>query len=99
LPRRLVVALAPVPADPRRVIGLVEGGAPLGNLLGDNAYDDDGYRWHDAIHLGNLAVLGWSPVLRALLGRKRKDSPVIDDVEDGGRAIVIEEGIAAAVFD
>jgi NTP pyrophosphatase (non-canonical NTP hydrolase) len=99
LPRTLTVTLAPLPDDPSRVIGLVEGGWPLGNLVGDNAYNDDGYRWHDAIHLAHAAVLGWSPVIRALLGRKRKDDPTTDDVEDGGRAIAIEEGIAAAVFD
>jgi len=99
LPRQLTVALAPLPGDPSRVIGIVPGGGVLGNVVGDNAYDDDGYRWHDAIHLAHMTVLGWSPVIRALLGRKRKDDPVVDDVEDGGRAIAIEEGIAAAVFD
>lgn len=99
LPRRLVVSIAPVPGNSSRVVGIVEGGRPLGNLVGDNAYDDDGYRWHDAIHLAHTAVLGWSPVVRALLGRKRKEDPLVDDVEDGGRAIAIEEGIAAAVFD
>ena len=31
-------------------------------------------------------------------GCKRKSDPKIDEVEDGGRAIVIEEGIAAMVF-
>jgi NTP pyrophosphatase (non-canonical NTP hydrolase) len=98
-PRRLTVMLAPLPDDPTRVIGIIPGGQPLGNLVGDNAYDDDGYRWHDAIHLAHMAVLGWSPVTRALLGRKRKDDPRIDDIEDGGRAIAVEEGIAAAVFD
>jgi hypothetical protein len=92
-------ALAPLRDDPSRVIGIIPGGQPVGNLIGDNAYDDDGYRWHDAIHLAHLAVLGWSPVMRALLGRKRKEDPVTDEVEDGGRAIAIEEGIAAAVFD
>ena len=30
--------------------------------------------------------------------RKRKSDPKVDEVEDGGRAIVIEEGIAAMVF-
>jgi hypothetical protein len=99
LPRRLAIAMAPILGQPQRVIGVTDGGATLGNLLGDNAYEDDGYRWHDAIHIAHLAVLGWSPVLRALLGRKRKDVPIVDDVEDGGRAIAIEEGIAAAVFD
>jgi hypothetical protein len=72
---------------------------PCGNVLGDNAYGDDGYRYHDAFHLAYLSVLGWSPVQRALLHRKRKATPQVDDVEDGGRAIAIEEGIAAFVFE
>ena len=38
----------------------------LGNDLMDNAYEDDGYRFHDVFHLACAAVLGWSPVLRAL---------------------------------
>lgn len=44
------------------------------------------------------AILGWSPVIRSILKRKRKSSPVIDEVEDGGRAIAIEEGISALIF-
>ena len=43
-------------------------------------------------------MLGWSPVLRALTGRKRKSNPQVDEAEDGGRAIAIEEGISALVF-
>ena len=45
------------------------------------------------------AVLGWSPITRALLRRKRKSRPLLDEVEDGGRAAVIEEGVAALAFD
>jgi NTP pyrophosphatase (non-canonical NTP hydrolase) len=99
LPRFFQVTLAPLPEDPSRVVGVLEDGSALGNLLGDNAYNDDGYRWHDVLHLGHAAVLGWSPVVRMLLGRKRKTDALVDDVEDGGRAIAIEEGISAAVFD
>ena len=44
-------------------------------------------------------LLGWSPVPRAILKRKRKGDPLKDEVEDGGRAAVIEEGVAALVFD
>ncbi|MFE9952953.1 hypothetical protein ACFYRJ_36575 [Streptomyces sp. NPDC005531] len=33
-----------------------------------------------------------------LLGRKRRSRPGIDETEDGGRAIAIEEGISALVF-
>lgn len=63
------------------------------------ADDPDGYRFHDVFHLAYVAVLGWSPVIRKLMKRKRKDDPRIDEVQDGGRAQVIDEGIAALVFD
>ncbi|MFJ3498829.1 hypothetical protein ACIPPJ_35390 [Streptomyces sp. NPDC086091] len=42
--------------------------------------------------------MGWSPVSRFLLGCKRRSRPGIDEAEDGGRAIAIEEGISALVF-
>ena len=73
-------------------------GAKYGNPLTDNRYEDDGYRFHDICHLSYACILGWSPTLRALLRRKRKSDPKVDEVEDGGRAIVIEEGISAMVF-
>lgn len=73
-------------------------GVQHGNALTDNRYEADGYRFHDVFHLANAAVLGWSPVFRALLKRKRKSVPEIDEVEDGARAIAIEEGITAIVF-
>jgi NTP pyrophosphatase (non-canonical NTP hydrolase) len=103
LPRQLEVHIAPIPDindrnAPPRVLP-VWNGRPCGDVLGDNAYSDDGYRYHDAFHLAYLAVLGWSPVFRALLRRKRKTTPQIDDVEDGGRAIAIEEGLSAFVFE
>ena len=74
-------------------------GTKFGDSLTDNSYEDDGYRFHDIFHLSFASVLGWSPTLRALLKRKRKSNPRVDVVEDGGRAIVIEEGISAMVFD
>jgi NTP pyrophosphatase (non-canonical NTP hydrolase) len=74
-------------------------GRHYGDVLTDNAYDPDGYRFHDVFHLAFAAVLGWSPVTRGLLRRKRKSNPQVDEVEDGGRAIVIEEGLVAMVFD
>ena len=73
-------------------------GDRYGNPLTDNRYEDDGYRFHDICHLSYASILGWSPTLRALLRRKRKSDPKVDEVEDGGRAIVIEEGISAMVF-
>ena len=79
-------------------MNMVFNGEPLGAELTDNAHDPDGYRFHDILHLSFAAVLGWSPVIRALLKRKRKSSSRLDEVEDGGRAIAIEEGIAALIF-
>jgi hypothetical protein len=34
-----------------------------------------------------------------MLKRKRRSSTAVDEVEDGGRAIAIEEGLAAIIFD
>lgn len=70
----------------------------LGDKLTDNAYTDDGYRFHDVIHLAHWALLGWSPVMRKMLGRKRKSNPKVDEVEDGARAAIIEELLVAFVY-
>ena len=70
----------------------------FGNDLTDNCYSSDGYRFHDVFHLSYVAVLGWSPVIRKLLQCKRKSDRIFDEVEDGGRATAIEEGISALVF-
>jgi NTP pyrophosphatase (non-canonical NTP hydrolase) len=71
----------------------------IGDALTDNAYDDDGYRFHDVFHLGFLASLGWSPVLRDLLKCKRKSNIKVDEVEDGARAAIIEEAISIFIFN
>jgi NTP pyrophosphatase (non-canonical NTP hydrolase) len=73
-------------------------GTSIGDQLTDAAHIEDGYGLHDVFHLAYAAVLGWSPVVRMLLGRKRRSDPRIDEAEDGGRAIAIEEGISALVF-
>lgn len=72
----------------------------MGDPIDDNSDIDDFYRYHDALHLGHMAVLGWSPVVRAILDpkRKRKSDERLDRVEDSARAIVIEEGLTASIF-
>jgi NTP pyrophosphatase (non-canonical NTP hydrolase)/phosphopantetheinyl transferase (holo-ACP synthase) len=73
-------------------------GRPLGDDLTDNFYDDDGYRFHDVIHLALLAHLGWSPVVRALMKLKRKSrNDRVDEVEDGARAKIVEELVIKAI--
>ncbi len=99
LPRRFEVELIDVETEARRRVRVVIDGQPFGTELTDNAYDPDGYRFHDVFHFAYAAVLSWSPITRALLRRKRKSRPLLDEVEDGGRAAVIEEGVAALAFD
>lgn len=82
----------------RKAVQVYLDGTPVGNELTDSAYVDDGYRFHDVFHLAYATVLGWSPVTRALLKRKRRSNPGVDENEDGGRAIVFEEGVAAIAF-
>jgi NTP pyrophosphatase (non-canonical NTP hydrolase) len=99
LPRRFTATLRDTTDDSgKNVMNMVFDGDPLGSELTDNAHDPDGYRFHDIFHLSLAAILGWSPVIRALLKRKRKSNQGLDEIEDGGRAIAIEEGIAALIF-
>jgi NTP pyrophosphatase (non-canonical NTP hydrolase) len=82
----------------KRARMLLEDGTPLGDPLTDNAYEDDGYRFHDVLHFGHYAVLGWSPVIRGLLKRKRKSVEQTDVVEDGARSMILEELIVAYIY-
>lgn len=82
----------------RPAVDIYLDGAKVGAQLTDASHVDDGYRFHDVFHLSYAVLLGWSPVTRLLLSRKRKSDQPVDENEDGGRAIVIEEGIAALVF-
>ncbi len=72
---------------------------PVGDPLTDMNYEDDAYRFHDVFHLTYAAMLGWSPVTRSFFKVKRDSDPRVREIEDGGRAVVIEEGVAAFVFD
>jgi NTP pyrophosphatase (non-canonical NTP hydrolase) len=83
----------------RKVMVRAPDGKQVGNFLTDNAIAEDGYRFHDVLHLAHAAVLGWSPVFRKLLERKRRSDPKTDEVEDGGRASVIDEALVAIEFE
>jgi NTP pyrophosphatase (non-canonical NTP hydrolase) len=98
LPRHLVVDIFE-----REVRGQIYvfqrcNGINLGDRLTDNAMTPDDYRFHDVFHYAYAAVLGWSPVLRALMSLKRKSEPLIDEAQDGARAVLIEEGISTWIF-
>jgi len=70
----------------------------VGAELDDNSPIDDEYRFHDIFHLAFMSVLSWSPVLRALLGRKRKSIASVDRDQDGGRATITEEAVSAFIY-
>ncbi len=72
-------------------------GKPIGDPLTDNNREDDGYRFHDVMHIANAAHLGWSPVLRKMLARKRKQEIQTDEVEDGARGQLEEEVIVKLI--
>ena len=99
MPRRFCVELMDTENEGRLLVRVSVDGLRFGDELTDNAYRPDGYRFHDVFHFAYAAVLGWSPITRSLLRRKRKSRPELDEVEDGGRAAAIEEGVSALVFD
>ena len=74
------------------------GNIAIGDRLTDNSRDPDDYRYHDVFHMAYAVFLGWSPVTRALLKVKRKSDPLVDEAEDGARAIAVEEAVSALVF-
>ena len=99
LPRELTVAIAEIEVEGRLKAQLTVDGQKLGDPLTDNRAEDDDYRFHDVFHLAYGAHLGWSPTLRRLLRLKRKSNPMVDEVQDGARAVLIEEGIATWIFN
>ena len=95
LPRRFEIEFISVRKDKSR---MYFRGKQLGNDLDNNYREDDGYRFHDVMHLANVAHLGWSPVLRKLMGKKRKSrNDQVDEVEDGARAQIVEELVLKAI--
>ena len=99
LPRRFVVNFYEKQLDRSLYVKVSINDIVIGDALTDNSHTDDGYRFHDVFHLAYAAVLGWSPVCRALLKCKRKSDVKVDEVEDGARAAIIEEAISILVFN
>ena len=85
LPRHFMVELIDSHGETGQRAQMWVDGELAGDELTDNSYFSDGYRFHDVFHLAYAAVLGWSPVTRRMLRKKRKSQPLLDEVEDGGR--------------
>jgi len=99
LPREFEICFSEKGEQGNLRVAMTWNGQTVGNPLTDAAYDDDGYRYHDVFHLSYATYLAWSPVTRRNLKRKRRSDKRVDEVEDGGRAWVFEEAIAALCYD
>lgn len=98
LPRQLDIEIFEREVAGRLYVFQRCNGINIGDRLTDNIMTPDDYRFHDVFHYAYAAILGWSPVTRALFRLKRKSDPRIDDAEDGARATLIEEGVATWIF-
>jgi NTP pyrophosphatase (non-canonical NTP hydrolase) len=99
LPRRIEMHFQEMQKGSRVYVLQRCNGIIIGDRLTDNKSAPDDYRFHDVFHLAYAAILGWSPVLRALFKVKRKSRPDFDENQDGARAILIEEGVSTYVFN
>lgn len=98
LPRQLTVTFSESGGPGRSRVIAKCGERLYGETLTDAAMIEDGYRYHDALHLAFATFLGWSPVSRRNLGCKRRSQEYVDETQDGGRAIVVEEAVAAHAY-
>lgn len=98
LPRRMTIDIYERTVRGQTYVYQRSNGAFVGDRLTDNSAEPDDYRFHDVFHYAYVAVLGWSPVIRSLLRLKRKSVPKIDEVQDGARATLIEEGVTTWLF-
>jgi len=99
LPRHIEIDIAERTSGKKTYVRLQCRGINIGDRLTDNKIEQDDYRFHDVFHLGYAAILGWSPVIRALFKFKRKSKPLVDETQDGARAVLIEEGTATWIFN
>jgi NTP pyrophosphatase (non-canonical NTP hydrolase) len=98
LPRRIEMDIAERGTEGRKYVRLRCRDLNIGDRLTDNRAEEDDYRFHDVFHLAYAAILGWSPVTRALFRVKRKSNSNLDETQDGARATLVEEGISTWIF-
>src|SRR5690606_24082598 len=94
LPRNFIVKFEELNNERYPQVKVTLNDRQAGDIIDDNAYVDDGYRYHDVFHYTFATLLQWSPCARAMLNRKRKSCADIDRIEDGARAAITEEAIS-----
>lgn len=99
LPNSFVVNFTEIIKNEEEFVRISIDGIQIGDVIDDNSYEKDFYRYHDVFHYTFATMLDWSPCTRAMLGRKRKSMPMIDECEDGARATITEEAISLILFN
>lgn len=99
LPRELIVRFEEIYNEKYPQVRVTLNSEQAGDIIDDNSYSNDGYRYHDVFHYTFATLLGWSPCARAMLKRKRKSNDDLDRIEDGARAAITEEAISLMIFN
>ncbi|MBE0392488.1 nucleotide pyrophosphohydrolase [Flavobacterium sp. PL002] len=99
LPSELVVRFEEINNETYPQVRVTLNSEQVGDIIDDNSYSNDGYRYHDVFHYTFATLLGWSPCARAMLKRKRKSNDDLDRIEDGARAAITEEAISLIIFN
>ena len=99
LPRKFSVNFDSVKVGAKSKTRVSINGIQVGDFIDDNSKENDSYRFHDVFHYTFATMLGWSPCIRAMMKRKRKSNPEIDEIEDGARATITEEAISLIIFN
>jgi len=98
LPKSFIVNFKEFKDKGKESVRITIDGLQIGDIIDDNSYENDFYRYHDVFHYTFATMLDWSPCTRAMLGAKRKSIPIIDECEDGARATITEEAISLILF-
>ncbi|MES2139923.1 MAG: nucleotide pyrophosphohydrolase [Bacteroidota bacterium] len=99
IPRNFTVCFDSVPVGKTIKTRVSINGMQVGDFIDDNSLESDSYRFHDVFHYTFATMLGWSPCTRAMMKRKRKSNPTVDEIEDGARATITEEAISLTIFN
>jgi MazG C-terminal domain len=100
IPRQFTVSFMEVGAGRKNEVRVIfNDEKQVGDIINDNAYENDFYRYHDIFHYSFATLLGWSPCARSMMRTKRKSNKVLDEIEDGARAAITEEALSMIIFN
>jgi hypothetical protein len=99
IPRNFSLTFKEVGVGIKGEVRVLFNNKQLGDIINDNSYKDDHYRYHDIFHYSFATLLGWSPCTRAMMKRKRKSNELVDEIEDGARATITEEALSMLIFN